>query len=129
MSDLGQQLISIVRAKAADNPDFVYTTPLVNQQDDPPCVYVYDGCPSCLIGHALFDAKLIDGSLECDQAKNSTGFTGLLDHLGLLLDTNEWKWLRQVQRYQDARRSWGEAVRQADFDAKNNYGLKRWNVA
>jgi len=126
MSDLGQKLIEIVRAKAAANPEFKYITPLANQQDDPPCVYVYNGCPSCLIGHALFEAKVIDGSLE-SSGKNTTTFGSLADHLELPIDTSEWKWLRAVQRYQDAHKPWGEAVARADIDAAKGYHT--WNVA
>lgn len=126
MSDLGQKLIGIVRAKAAETPDFVYSTPLVNQQDDPPCVYVYNGCPSCLIGHALFEAGVITPSLE-SQTGNSKAFGQLTDELGLELDGDEAYWLRMVQRSQDTHLPWGESVKRADKWTAERHN--KWNVA
>lgn len=111
MSDLGQQLIKYVRAHAAEKPDFVYNTGLA--PDAPGCVYVYDGCASCLIGQALWDAGLIDASFE-QNPTNHCPVGSLVDALQLSIDGVEQRWLRTVQYYQDARYTWGDAVRLAD---------------
>lgn len=122
MSVLGQQLISAVRAHAAEKPDHIYKSPYGHGT----CVYVYDGCPSCLIGQALWDLGLIDASFA-GTAGNHVPFFSVVDHLGLVLDPDERKWLREVQYHQDARHSWGEAVAKADKFMIENF--PKWNVA
>lgn len=110
MTVLGEQLINSVRAHAAEKPDFIYKSPF---GDGSSCVYVFEGCASCLIGQALFDAGLIDALFE-DNDGNHEPFGSLTDRLDLALDPHERKWLREVQYWQDGRHPWGEAVMRAD---------------
>lgn len=111
MSVLGQQLISSVRAHAAEKPDFIYESP-----EGDSCVYVYAGCPSCLIGQALFDLGLIDASYEYHPC-NCGGSNEIFYELGLELDASEAIWLRFVQYLQDTKHPWSECVALADQDA------------
>lgn len=123
MSDIGQQLISIVRAKAAENPDFIYMPP--GGADDS-CVYVHKGCPSCLLGHGLWDAGLIDASFERLRSDapsvlsraNEEGFDNVVEILGLALDPVELVWLEAAQSAQDDQKTWARAVELADEAVK-----------
>jgi|SRR6185503_2637900 len=115
MTVLGQQLISLVRAHAAEIPDFIYTSPFKDDNEYGACVYVHKGRASCLIGRALFDAGLIDASLS--DGLNHSPIMSVIDDLNLKLDPEERRWLRNVQNYQDTRNSWGTAVAWADRDA------------
>lgn len=119
MSDLGKQLIETVRAKAAEQPDFVYRAPMVKsplsgEEHQGGCMYVHaDGQPGCIVGHALFAAGLIDASLHENEANKKT--INLLAHrLDLPVDHNELTWLSQAQKGQDAGHSWGKSVVGAD---------------
>lgn len=108
MSDTGQKIINEVRLVAAANPDFVYEPP-----DDEGCVYVRDGEPSCLIGHALWRLGYIDAELERHREgpnHNWDGAPDLLDHLGLHLDDSESEWVAVVQSRQDDGQPWGHTV-------------------
>lgn len=110
MSELGQRLIQIVRQKAAEDPGFVYQYPPGRDT----CLYVYLGSPSCLIGQALWEAGLIDASLE-DLEINIETFHALIQALELPIDSVEASWLASAQTRQDTNlHSWGEAVRGAD---------------
>jgi hypothetical protein len=121
MSEIGQQVINAVRSKAAQNPTFVYKNPGLSWSNalgpGPFCVYVKDGCPSCLIGQGLWDLKLIDASLE-NHEYNSVGADDLLAWLDttqdVTLDVDEIEWLVQVQAAQDAEKPWAEAISFAD---------------
>lgn len=125
MSELGQQIIAKVREIAAEQPDFVY--------HEPPgavsCVYVHDGRPSCIIGQALWALGLIDATLEHDETPvlqpgtvyspakpNKVTSRDLFKHLGIEVDTEEAKWLRAVQSFQDSQFCWLLAVERADDD-------------
>ena len=114
MTEIGQKLIGLVRAKAAENPEFVYVRPRSEAGIHGSCKYVVDGQPSCLIGHALWGAGLIDSSFE-ENYCNTYPFRALVHELGLQqLDDNERKWLISVQHHQDDGRSWGTAVEWTD---------------
>lgn len=122
MSEIGQQVINAVRSKAAENPEFVYINPLGSNPDifgpEEFCVYVRDRCPSCLIGHALWNLDLIDASLE-EHGYNGVAVDDLLAWLesaGKIddLDSDEIKWLGNAQAAQDAQKPWGEAISFAD---------------
>lgn len=118
MSVIGQQIIEAVRAHAAAKSDFKYT-PIPfsgDPEDGSSCVYVAEGCPSCLIGQALWDTGLIDESIEGTDANmqpfsfyNTTLFPVIEN-----LSNEEINWLNKVQRGQDSGYSWGYAVSQAD---------------
>jgi hypothetical protein len=125
MSAIGQQLIDIVRAKAAENPDFRYEPP---GGAGTPCVYVHRGKPSCLIGHALWGVGLIDADFSRRQERtdksraillNAEGFDLVAPELGLELDREERMWLEQVQAEQDKEKPWGIAVKAADDFVKD----------
>ena len=115
MTVIGQQLISSVRAHAAQNPDFVYHSPWADRGSSS-CVYVHNSLPSCIIGHALWDAGLIDASTE-NSVFNSFPFLHIVAALNLTLDCEEQLWLRDVQGCQDLQEPWGESVNKADMDA------------
>lgn len=110
MSETGQKLIQLVREIAAENPEYVYTKPF---QFESTCFNVYGGKPSCLIGHALFRAGLIDASFEGSDY-NQSGIRAVSKHIGIQLDDFELSWLIRVQQYQDTSYPWGSAVRSTD---------------
>lgn len=121
MSALGEQLISIVRAKADAQPDFVYERPTPRSGGFPlnllpSCVYVHEGRPSCLLGRAMWDAGLIDASMENLNTNYSAFVQGAHDIAPRLeeLTADEWFWLECVQSNQDSGTAWGVAVRWAD---------------
>lgn len=108
MSELGQKLIEIVRRKAAEQPDFVYTPPVASV-----CFYVHNGVPSCIIGHALWEAGSINPSIESGSGNNLS--IGVLYYeLNLPVEVEEVNWLRRVQAEQDNSKSWSAAVAYAD---------------
>jgi hypothetical protein len=117
MSDLGTKLIETVRQKAAENPHFIYTPP-----DGDQCVYVHEGKPSCIVGHALWAEELIGPELEKDTSRvghygdvpNGTTAPILLEYLNLTLNGGEVEWLNMVQSHQDNDVPWGRAVATAD---------------
>ena len=120
MSDIGQQIIAKIREHAAADPNFVYVLP----GDSPACLYVHEGAPSCIVGQALWDLKLIDASIELDTTEipddiyesrpNTAGSATLLEHLGIGVDSDESRWIREVQRVQDNENTWGTAIEFAD---------------
>lgn len=119
MSDLGEQLIEIVRRKAGQQPFMEYVPELryvgngINVPDS--CKYMHDDGPGCIIGHALFEAGLIDGSLRDDpDGLNCKVLEQLAETLELPLDEDELDWLCRVQGFQDAKQTWGNAVEFAD---------------
>lgn len=125
MSALGQQLIQNVRNHAAHSPTFVYVPP----RDDETgrygaCQYVRNGGPSCLLGRALWDAKVIDADLEC-VTSNHIPFHALMDELQLEIEPSEANWLRKVQQHQDNFRPWDIAVLWAD----NGEPKRNWTAA
>jgi hypothetical protein len=118
MSELGQQLIAIVRRKAAESPGFVYQREAPDDEGYRPglsiCKYVHsDGGPGCLIGQALFDAGLIDVDFNKSE-RNSSTICNLAEYYQWDIDPTEIGWLREVQRNQDRDTYWGDAVAAAD---------------
>lgn len=113
-SVLGQQLIESVRKHAARSPRAVYLGPL-DEFGNTECVYVAHGQPSCIVGHALWDAGLIDAGFE-DDGKNGSGIDTLAAHWSPLeaLSRDETDWLGTVQGAQDAGYQWQIAVDEAD---------------
>lgn len=116
MSLIGENLIRRVREKAAAEPDRVYQSPLPFEDDDS-CRYVHDGAPSCIIGHALWNAGLINSAFEWNQY-NTDSVSALTGPLSLDLDKDELTWLADVQWLQDRDTPWGEAVAKADEKLK-----------
>lgn len=118
MSEIGQSIIDAVRKAAANNPSFVYSNPGLSGMDGNFCVYVKDGKPSCIIGHALWDLGIIDAELE-RHSFNCVGVDDVLSWLSAMpggpeLDSNEISWLSHAQAGQDAEKPWAEAVEWAD---------------
>lgn len=116
MTVLGEQLISIVRAKAAETPDYIYRPPTLNGA----CLYVHQGKPSCIIGHALWEVGLIDANLPGASSGSSVfhineeSIRTVAVDLELDLSIAEINWLAHVQGKQDRASSWGDAVASAD---------------
>lgn len=107
MSDAGKKLIAEIRKVVSDNPEFIY------DNGDHACVYVHDGQPSCLVGHALWNLGYIDSSAEsCSVNSESVG--EVLTQLGLEIDKTESYWLGRVQLTQDLKHPWKFAVDIAD---------------
>lgn len=105
MSEIGQKLIDEIREIVAKEPDFVF-------KDH--CRYVVAGSPACLIGHGLWNLKLIDEEFENKQANHEDISTITHAVLGLELDEDEEEWLSTVQSLQDSGGAWGYAVETAD---------------
>lgn len=128
MSEVGQKVIATVRAKAAADPGYVYIPPVLSEGGDidgndvRSCVYVSHGYPSCIVGHGLWEAELIDGTFE-ENIANGYPFVpyNVDDGFGFMRAMNpaEINWLSDVQREQDSRTPWGEAVRMADEIAED----------
>lgn len=122
MSELGQKLIEKVREHAEAQPDFSYSPP--DGQDG--CVYVNEGQPSCIVGHALWDNGLITAALESSDVEmevghettilNNVPVSHLLLHYGLSkeLTADEVMWLNKVQLFQDMGYTWSVSVSKAD---------------
>lgn len=109
------KLIELIRAKAAANPDFVYE-PLAGAGIGNSCVYVYDGKPSCIVGHGAWDSGLLGSSFESSR-HNSDGVVELLESLSIVAEFSraDLAWLESVQEAQDTGQTWAESIRSADF--------------
>lgn len=124
---IGAQVIALVRAKAAADPEFVYKypveKPMLSGGIGKSCMYVHNGFPSCLIGQALWDAGHIGATLE-NTEMNNDGVSDLLHKLGIYheFSRDELAWLVQAQEQQDKGMPWGEAVAYADFHSSFNTG-------
>lgn len=125
MTTISDHVIGLVRAKAAADPKFVYKHPIEDAMPgggvSKSCVYVHNGCASCLIGHALWDAGYVGNSLE-QTGDNHVEVAELLHKLGIYHEftRDEIGWLAQAQQQQDKGMPWGEAVAYADFHASFN---------
>lgn len=118
MSEIGQKLIAQIREIAAANPDYVYERPPSADPDSPgSCRYVYNGQPSCIVGHAAWNLKLIDATFEQNR-DNTADVTGLVDALSLEVDDEERYWIDYAQSYQDNGSTWGNVPGQADADMR-----------
>lgn len=121
MSELGIKLETFVRYQAERQPGFKYQ----KQWADNPapdtggkywCLYVHNGEPSCLIGHAMWNAGLIDAGFESRRSNSNCFCSGLKWDIPALkqLDDAEWVWLSNVQLAQDGGKTWHDAVSNAD---------------
>lgn len=111
MSQLGRQLISIVRDRANRYPDRIYEPP---DGHGTSCQYVHaDGKPGCLIGEALFAAGVIDADFY-KSGNNMNTITQLARELDLSITSNELAWLAEVQVKQDRQDCWAVAIKSAD---------------
>lgn len=119
MSDIGQKLIRKVRDIAAARPEYVY------DDTEDACLYMLDGQPSCIIGHALFQLGYLPDHQVVTESKSASAAARML---GIELDPAEKHWLDWVQNAQDGiaarslfphenivtRLSWGISVQYAD---------------
>jgi len=113
VSDLGQKLIASVRRLASERPGYVYprVNPIKNTAGS--CVYVADGQPSCIVGHALWELKLIGPEFE-DHFQNSGGVEEIISALDLSIDAKEITWLSEAQEQQDCGVQWGHVPENVD---------------
>lgn len=118
------KLIEWTRKVAGENPDFVYeqiTKENESGYKSRSCLYVHDGKPSCLIGHAAIEAGIIDLSIEF-TGNNLLEACELVQNLGIVdqLSHAEIKWLNAAQNAQDTGQTWAEAIKSAD-EARAEY--------
>lgn len=98
--------------------DYVYIEP-----DDGICRYVYEGKPSCLVGHILvrLGARInvirVPEDASLDAGGEGLGVIVLLEKLtptwstlGFTLTTQAVDVLAAIQNTQDTRRTWGQAL-------------------
>lgn len=122
-------LIDAVRARAASEPERIYTYPTVGLTEDgedivaEECVYVYrtyddayELKPSCLIGYGLIDIGVPAEKLEKIDVMQ---ILALDRKFGFGLPTGALRWLSIVQDGQDFLKPWGVAVRDADSQCLN----------
>lgn len=115
MSEIGAKIAAEVNRLAAEFPDFIYQA----DEDKDQCVYVENGQPSCLYGHALWNLGLIDARIEnatmlnCGRLVNVNYQTVdlIASYLGLNLDEDELEAFSESQDKQDSSRPWGVAVK------------------
>lgn len=108
MSERGQALINEVRMVAAKNPDFVYQAPEDPAGASRGCLYVHDGCPSCLVGQAMWNLGMIDAELEGEESNHCA--IRFFPRISAILDDDEIAWLGRVQERQDNGEPWGHCV-------------------
>ncbi|MFC9514593.1 hypothetical protein ACFTSD_02575 [Nocardiaceae bacterium NPDC056970] len=118
MPDL-DQLVSAVRAKAAADPDRIYTPVPDPDIEDTNCLYVErddetgELCGSCLVGHGFLDIGVPAKFLERDVI----GIGELLTEAwGFDRKDKRALWLEEVQNAQDTGTPWGAAIDKADSE-------------
>lgn len=80
--------------------------------DDPACVYVDAGAPSCLVGHILHRLGVPLGRLE-DNNNTGVGDRRFLTEVGVQADDRVAYFLEQIQEEQDSGLPWGLALQVA----------------
>ena len=104
-----------VRSIAEKNPDFVYRSPLA--EDNERCVYIHNGKPSCIVGQALVRLGVDKEFLH----KLDTDYEGGVGILEALQSYDEFEFddkeaadlVAWSQHFQDTGIPWGEAVERA----------------
>lgn len=87
-----------------ERPDYVYARNVI-----PRCVYVEDGQPSCLWGHALVRAGVpIEQVSAINQGES---IVGMLRKLDIPATNTQRKWARDSQWSQDQGVAWGKLPR------------------
>jgi hypothetical protein len=111
----GNDLEREIRAAAAENPDFVYKTPVRHGDLNSLPVYFDDsGAPSCLIGQGFFRLGL---TLEDMRGLNTEGVTYLQEEGVIEIELKPISWFQSVQDYQDTSGfTWRQAVENADAE-------------
>lgn len=113
-------LIAEVRRQAQLQPDKIYRTyfPILDEDGDDACRYVYEGKPSCIVGWAAMELGWITKAFEETDA-NVGPTEALFYALGApahLFDERKIMWLEKVQQLQDGGYTWSSAVSVADRD-------------
>lgn len=114
MSKIGKRILKEVQRIAAQSPDYRYEPP-----DSDQCVYIHDGEPSCIFGHALLNLGLIDKSFErvlididgvsCARI-NLQDIETVIEYLNLEIDDKEIEEFLSIQSDQDNGKPWGRVV-------------------
>lgn len=114
-----QALRALIDAVKAKGHTFCYQQrPKSNGQNITGCWYVYDDCPDCLIGDALFRLGVpIDKLKEFEGCSTeSTAFAGRFD---LSLQARDL--FNEAQLWQDASMPWGSCLIRAAGIASGRY--------
>jgi len=103
-----EQIIEEVKRLGREHPHAKYT------EDD--CSYLhgengYKRC-GCIVGVAIMnlDSSLEPTLQEADSKPGGLDVSGLLDLLKIEYTGDQVAWLMDVQSFQDARETWGDAV-------------------
>jgi hypothetical protein len=110
MSKNGEQVIQAIRETVAENRYHVHNGACKFVD------YTHNGnyVPSCLVGHGLWKAGLIDETFFYEPANKNS-----ISKIGEKLfgfTPKEVDWLLEVQMVQDCKRPWSEAVESADIE-------------
>lgn len=102
----------------AEGADFVYKADeRADPLKSPKCVYVENGCPSCLVGRALHRAGVpleILAKLDDVQYDKGVGISDAeFDDDSVVLEDDARGILATAQTMQDAGATWGEALEAA----------------
>jgi hypothetical protein len=113
----GATALRLLREIVAERPQHVYTSPYGNGY----CMYVYGGCPSCLIGHVLVRhgwavAELAE-RVGPVRGGDPDGGAGLCAFTGEELSPRAMVILEAAQRVQDRGGRWHRALDAAEAAA------------
>lgn len=109
-------LMAVETAVQAKGEDYIYTP----VGEDPKCVYVHDGKPSCIVGRVLAGHGVpLERLVEFDVAGFGGGITAsaVVDLLraegATVTDSDTGYYLSQLQDMQDHGRTWGHVLTEA----------------
>lgn len=114
----GDQALDLLLHRVKDHEDYVYP----RHEKAPSCRYAHDGCPSCLVGGALFDAGVPIEVLESwdnlaqDPDEDSPAGVGIEEvplPEGLVITKKALAIFQRAQGCQDIGYAWGTAFAQA----------------
>ena len=111
-----RQIIDEVRRLAAEQPDFVYERPMVEDEhgrwvESSRCQYLHADGPGCIIGHAMAGIG-VSVPVTCE----GKGVRDVLRFFGIDFTVDEGLFLATVQRAQDRGERWGYAIGEADAE-------------
>lgn len=114
--DLDAAIEAVEKAVLAKGEDYVYDRPEGRHW----CVYVHEGQPSCIVGHALtYLGVPLDALAKADGATGGRWFEPVSEELamdGIAYFTHEATgFLAYAQQRQDDGYPWGEAFRDARY--------------
>jgi hypothetical protein len=105
MNETERKLVDALREVAAGRPDYAYEPP----GDGVECLYVHNGAPSCLVGHALHRLGVPLGALYVIKPSDEL-IPQLFIEVGADVNVAVWN----VQTAQDNGAPWGEAIMELD---------------